>query len=77
MNIKPVIFFIILFGILIFGYFQYNTFIQYFPIHILISSVLLIVGILTVFFPDVMQKFKEGEDCENIKEFIIEKYKRK
>ena len=77
MNIKPVIFFIILFGILLFGYFQYNVFIQYFPINILISSILLIIGVLTVFFPDIMRKFKEGEDFENIKEFIIDKYKKK
>jgi hypothetical protein len=36
-----------------------------------------LIGICGIFFPQIMKKLREGEDMENIKSFIIEKYKKK
>jgi len=77
MSYKSIIFFIIIFGIIIFGYFYYETFIRFFPLPVIISSFMIIVGICGFFFPNIINKLKEGEDYENIKEYIIEKYKKK
>ena len=77
MTYKSIIFFSILFGIIIFGYFYYDTFIKYFPINIPIKIFLLILGICGIFFPTIIKKLRDGEDIENIKEYIIKKYKKK
>jgi hypothetical protein len=77
MSYKSIIFFILLFGIIIFGYYYYELFIKYFPINIVIKLFLLFIGICGIFFPQIMKKLREGEDMENIKLFIIEKYKKK
>jgi RsiW-degrading membrane proteinase PrsW (M82 family) len=77
MSYKSIIFFAFIFSIIIFGYFYYDTFTKYFPIHILIKLFLLLIGICGIFFPQIIKKLREGEDMENIKEFIIEKYKKK
>ena len=77
MSYKSIIFFIVLFGIIIFGYFSYETFTRYFPIHILIKLFIVIIGICGIFFPNIIKKLREGEDMEDIKSFIIDKYKRK
>jgi len=77
MSYKSIIFFVLLFGIIIFGYFYYELFNKYFPINIFIKLFLLLIGIIGIFFPQIMKKIREGEDMENIKSFIIEKYKKK
>jgi len=77
MNYKSIIFFVLLFGIIIFGYYYYELFSKYFPINIVIKVFLLLIGICGIFFPQIMKKLREGEDMENIKSFIIEKYKKK
>jgi len=77
MSYKSILFFLVLFGIILFGYFYYDTFLKYFPINSFIKIFILIIGLFGIFFPHIISKFKEGEDIENIKEYIIEKYKRK
>jgi hypothetical protein len=77
MSYKSILFFIFLFGIILFGYFYYDIFIKYFPINIFIKIFLLCIGICGIFFPQIIKKLREGEDMENIKLFIIEKYKKK
>jgi hypothetical protein len=37
----------------------------------------LVIGICGIFFPHIVKKLRDGEDMENIKSFIIEKYKKK
>jgi hypothetical protein len=74
-NIKPYIFFGIIFSIILVGYFNYNLFIQYIPIGNFIKFFVLILGIGALFFPEIISKLRSGEDYENIKKFIIEKYK--
>jgi hypothetical protein len=77
MSYKSILFFISLFGIILFGYFYYDIFIKYFPINIIIKLFILVIGICGIFFPQIIKKLREGEDMENIKSFIIEKYKKK
>jgi RsiW-degrading membrane proteinase PrsW (M82 family) len=77
MSYKSIIFFIFLFGIIVFGYFYYELFIKYFPINVIIKVFLLLIGVCGIFFPQVIKKIKDGEDMEDIKSFIIEKYKKK
>ena len=77
MSYKSIIFFIIIFGIIIFGYFYYDIFIKFIPLPVIISSFMIIVGICSFFFPNIISKLKEGDDYESIKGYIIEKYKRK
>jgi hypothetical protein len=77
MSIKSIIFFAILFGIIIFGYFYYETFLYYFPINRAIQFFIIIIGLFAIFFPTIIKKFRDGEDIENIKDHIIEKYKKK
>ena len=76
-NIKPYIFFGIIFAIILVGYFNYDLFIQYIPLGNFIKFFVLILGISALFFPQIISKLKSGEDYENIKEFIIEKYSKK
>ncbi len=77
MSYKPLIVFAIIFGIIIFIYFNYELFLKYFPIHIGIKIFILIVGILGIFFPEVIRMLRNGIDTDKIKEFIIDKYKKK
>ena len=77
MSYKSIIFFIFLFGFIIFGYFCYDTFNKYFPINILIKFFIVIIGICGVFFPQIIKKLREGADNEDIKSYIIDRYKKK
>jgi len=77
MSYKPLIVFFVIFCIIIFIYFQYETFLKYFPIHIIINFCILGIGILGFFFPEVIKMFRSGEDFTNIKDYIIDKYKKK
>jgi hypothetical protein len=77
MNYKSIIFFAIFFGMIIYFYFHYETFVYYFPIPNLIKFGIVLIGISGFFFPHVIKMLKDGEDYENIKTFIIEKYKKK
>jgi RsiW-degrading membrane proteinase PrsW (M82 family) len=71
MNIKPIIFFIIIFGIILWGYFSYDTFSKYVPIHIIIKVVLFGVALIAMFIPQMVDKFKEGKDMNDIKKFMV------
>jgi predicted ABC-type exoprotein transport system permease subunit len=62
MSYKSIFFFIIIFGIIIFGYFHYDKFLKYFPIHILINVVVVLIGLCTLFFPNIIQKMKNGDE---------------
>lgn len=77
MSYKSTIFFIIIFGIIIFGYFYYDTFITYFPINMCIKFFIVIIGVFGIFFPHIIKKLRDGDDMDNIKDFIIQKYKKK
>jgi hypothetical protein len=77
MSYKPILFFIFIFCIILFGYFYYELFNKYFPINIFIKNILLLIGICGFFFPQIIKEIMEGEDMENIKLFIIKKYKKK
>jgi len=77
MSYKSIIFFAVIFGIILFGYFYYETFSKYCPLNIFIKGGILILGICGIFFPQIIKKLRAGEDIENIKEYIIEKYKKK
>jgi hypothetical protein len=76
-SIKSIIFFIIIFSIIIFGYFYYETFSYYFPISNFIKVFILFIGITAFFFPEIIKKWRDGEDVEDIKNYIIEKYQKK
>jgi predicted ABC-type exoprotein transport system permease subunit len=77
MSYKSILFFLLLFGFLIFGYFYYDIFLKIFPISNFIKFFILVLGLISIFVPNIITKIKEGEDFANIKEFIIKKYKKK
>jgi len=77
LSIKSILFFIIIFSIIIFGYFYYDTFSYYFPISNIIKVFILFLGISAFFFPQIIKKWSEGEDVEDIKNYIIDKYQKK
>ena len=77
MSIKSIIFFVFIFGIILFGYFSYDTFLKYFPINVLIKFFVVIIGICGIFFPQIIKKLRGGDDIDDIKDYIIEKYKKK
>jgi hypothetical protein len=77
MSYKPIIFFLIIFILIIYCYFNYDKVIYYLPFPILINSILILIGLVGFFFPTVIQMWKDGEDYNKIKEFIIEKYSKK
>jgi len=77
MSYKSIIFFIILFGIIIFGYMYYDTFIQYFPIHMIFKMAFLIVGVIAVLFPHIFEMLRDNESTDTIKDYLINKYKTK
>lgn len=77
MSYKSIIFFAILFGIIIFGYFCYDTFTRYFPIHIVFKVAFLIVGVGAVLFPHIFEMLRDNESTDTIKDYLIDKYKTK
>jgi hypothetical protein len=74
MSIKPFIFFGIIFAIILYGYFNYDSFLTYFPIHILIKCIVLVLGIGAIFAPQIINKLKNGDNIDDIKSFMIKKY---
>lgn len=74
MSYKSILFFAVLFGIIIFGYFYYDIFITYFPINICFKFFIVLIGICSIFFPHIIKKLRAGDDIEDIKTFIIKKY---
>ncbi len=77
MSYKPIIFFLIIFIGIIYCYFNYERVTRYIPFPMIINSILILIGIIGFFFPAVIKMWREGEDYDKIKEFIIEKYKKK
>ena len=77
MSIKSYIFFAVLFGIILFGYFYNETFNKYFPLNYGIKIFLLMIGLGALFFPSIIKKWKEGDDLEDIKKHMIKKYIKK
>jgi len=77
MNIKALLFFAFFFGIVIFAYFYYDIFTKYIPIHYIANLIVVSIAIITLFFPDIIKKLRSGDDVDEIKSYIIEKYKKK
>jgi len=77
MSIKSILFFGLLFIFVLFGYFYYDIFTKYFPIHILINLFVIVIGIFGVFFPEIIRKLNTGYDFNEIKDFVIHKYSKK
>jgi hypothetical protein len=77
MSYKSIIFFLLLFGLLVFCYFYYDWFLKFFPIHIIINFIVVLIGICGIFFPHIINKLKSGDDLDDIKEYIIKKYQKK
>jgi len=76
MNYKPFILFFIIFLIIVLIYFFSEKVLYYFPIHIWVQFVIVIIGILGCFAPKIMSKINSGENFSDIKEYIIMKYKK-
>ena len=76
MNIKAIVFFLILFIILFYLYFSYNS-MNYFPLENSIKFIVLIIGIIGIMFPNIIELVKEGKDNDDIKKYILKKYKQK
>lgn len=77
MSIKPILFFLVLFGCIVYAYFYSETVSRWIPGSWIIRVAVLIVGLLGVFFPSVIQKWRDGDSLEELKEHMIEKYKKK
>ena len=77
MSIKSILFFSVIFGFIIFGYFYHERFLQIFPIHIIIKLFIVIIGVFSIYFPQIIKKLRNGDDIDEIKTFIIKKYKKK
>ncbi len=77
MSWKSIFFFIVLFGILIFGYYCYDTFTYFFPIHWIFKFFFAIAGLLAILFPFVIQKIKAGYNMDDVKNFMVKKYSRR
>lgn len=77
MSYKSILFFIVLFGFLIFGYFCYDKFLKIFPINIYINFFVVIIGVGAFLFPDIISKLKAGDDWTDIKKHVIEKYRKR
>jgi hypothetical protein len=76
MNIKAILFFSVIFLMLFYLYFSYNT-INLFPFENSIKFIVLIVGIIGIMFPNIIDMVKSGYDNKSIKKYIINKYKNK
>jgi hypothetical protein len=44
---------------------------------IAINLFVVIIGIFGIFFPQIIKKMNNGDDFDEIKEFIIDKYSKK
>lgn len=77
MKLKAIIFFAVFFGLVIFAYYNYELFTRYIPVHIVAKSIIVLITVFTLFFPEIIKKLRSGEDYEEIKTYIIEKYKKK
>ena len=77
MNIKPILFFVFFFAIIIFAYYYYDLFTKYVPIHYFAQIIIVLITIFTLFFPDILKKIKQGDDMDDIKSYVIQKYKKK
>ena len=76
MNIKAILFFSIIFLLLFYLYFSYNS-MNIFPFETSIKFIVLIIGIIGIMFPNIFNMIKEGRDNKSIKKYIINKYKNK
>jgi hypothetical protein len=77
MKIKAILFFAVFFGLIVFAYYQYESFIYYFPVHRIAQLIIILITVFTLFFPEIIKKLRNGEDYEEIKTYMIEKYKKK
>ncbi len=77
MSWKSIFFFVILFAILVFGYYFYDTFLYFFPINWVFKFFFAIAGLLAILFPVVINKIKAGYNMDDVKNFMIKKYSRR
>jgi hypothetical protein len=50
---------------------------NYFPLENSIKFIVLIIGIIGIMFPNIIELVKEGKDNDDIKKYILKKYKQK
>jgi hypothetical protein len=77
MSWKSILFFIVLFAILVFGYYFYDTFLYFFPINWIFKFFFAIAGLLAILFPVIINKIKAGYKMDDVKNFMIKKYSRR
>ncbi len=77
MSWKSILFFVILFALLIFGYFAYDTFTKYIPINWIFKLFFILGGLLAIFFPVIVKKLKSGYNTNDLKNYMIKKYSRR
>lgn len=77
MNYKGILFFTVIFIFLFYIYFQYDKITQYFPFENYIKFIVLIIGIIGIFMPQIISMVRDGKTNEEIKKFMIDKYKKK
>ncbi len=67
LSIKSIIFFVILFGIIIYAYIYYDTLFLSYPFLNIIKILTVILAILSITFPHVMDYFKYNDSKSKYK----------
>ncbi len=71
MSYKSIIFFILLFGIIILGYFTYDIWMSKLYIGTIVKVLLVIIGMLSIAFPHVMDYIKYSDEKYSIKDVLV------
>ncbi len=74
LSIKSIIFFIILFGFIIYAYLYYDTIFLSYPFLNIVKVITIILAILSITFPHVMDYFKyniSGENNYELKDILL------
>lgn len=69
-SIKSILFFIVLFGLIIYVYFYYDTIFLSYPFLNIIKVVTVILAILSITFPHVMDYFKYNEGVYKLEDVL-------
>ena len=69
---KPYLFFGIIISIILIFYYFFDKIRPYLPIKVII----ILIGIISIFFPEIIKKIKEGYHTSDIKNYIYKKYKK-
>ncbi len=71
MSYKSILFFIILFGIIILGYFTYETWMAKFHIGTIVKVILVLLGMLSIAFPHVMDYLKYSDEKYSLEDVLV------